>query len=66
MSKWSAASKKRALMARRGYANSRNVTPFMAPLMKAPKPIRVGPSKAEQRAEAAAALAQWQQKQKGA
>jgi hypothetical protein len=65
MTKWSAASKKRALMAKRGYANTRHVTPFMAPLMQAPKPMTIGPSKAEQRAQAAAALAQWQQKHKG-
>ena len=66
MGKWSAASKKRALMARHGYANSRQVTPFMAPLMQSPKTVTIGPSKAEQRAQAAAALEQWQQKQKGA
>jgi len=66
MTKWSAASKKRLLMQRRGFANSHQVTPFMAPLMQSPKPVTIGPSKAEQRAQAAAALEQWQQKQKGA
>jgi hypothetical protein len=66
MSKWSAASKKRALMQRRGFANSHQVTPFMAPLMQSPKPVTNGPSKAEQHAQAAEAFEQWLQKQKGA
>jgi hypothetical protein len=65
MSKWSAASQKRALMAKRGYANSRQLPQFTAPLL-APKPMTIGPSKAEQRAQAAQALEQWLQKQKGA
>jgi hypothetical protein len=63
--KWSAASKKRVLMAKRGFARSNRVMPFMAPLMQRPKPMTIGPSKAEQRAQATAALEQWQQKQKG-
>jgi hypothetical protein len=63
--KWSAANKKRALMTRRGFRNSRQQTPFMAPLLRAPRPIMVGPSKADLRQQADAALAQWQQKQKG-
>jgi hypothetical protein len=66
MSKWSAASKKRVLMKRRGFANSRQLPQCMAPLMRAPKPMTVGPSKADLRAQAAEALAQWQQKHKGA
>jgi hypothetical protein len=65
MTKWSAGSKKRLLMAKRGFASSNQVTPFMAPLMQRPKPMTIGPSKAEQRAQAAEALAQWQQKHKG-
>jgi hypothetical protein len=66
MTKWSAASQKRALMKRRGFANSRQLPQCMAPLMQSPKPVTIGPSKAEQRAQAAEALAQWQQKHKGA
>lgn len=66
MGKWSIASEKRALMARRGYTNSRQLPQCMAPLLQSPKPVTIGPSKAEQRAQAAEALAQWQQKQKGA
>jgi hypothetical protein len=65
MTKWSAASKKRLLMARRGYSNSRQLPQFAAPLL-APKPMTIGPTKAEQRVQAAHALEQWLQKQKGA
>jgi hypothetical protein len=63
MAKWSDASKKRTLMKRRGSSNSRQLPQFMAPLM-APKPMTIGPTKAEQRAQAAAALEQWQKRQK--
>ena len=62
MTKWSA--QKRSLMQRRGFMNSRQETPFAQPLMKAPKPSRVGPTKADLRKQADAALAAWQQ-QKG-
>jgi hypothetical protein len=65
MTNWSAANKKRALISRRGFVNSRRRTPFMVPMLRTPRPVPVGPSKAEQRAQAAEALEQWQQKQKG-
>ena len=62
--KWTAAAQKRALMKRRGFANSRQLPQSMAPLLQSPKPVTIGPSKAEQRAEADAALAEWKRRQK--
>lgn len=56
--------KKRALMARRGTTGGRGMPGIMGPLMRVPKATTLTVSKAEQRAQAAAALEQWRQ-QKG-
>jgi hypothetical protein len=53
----------RNVMRRQGRESKRVEVPFMAPLLpEKPQPAR-GPSKAEMRTEAAAALEQWRQKQ---
>jgi hypothetical protein len=63
MPRWGIADQKRLLMRVRGSAGARSLPQSNAPPMK---PLPAGPSKRELREQAAAALAQWQQKQKGA
>lgn len=65
MTDWSLTNKKRAMLLRRGFANSRRRTHFMVPMVRAPRPVPVGPSKAEQRALAADAIEEWLQRHKG-
>lgn len=57
MVNWSA-SKKRALMKRRGTEDAKEEPSFMQPLLKRQERPR-GPSKAQLRAEADAAYAEW-------
>lgn len=60
MASWST-SKKRALMRKRGTEGSREQPGMMRPLLPA-KEKRPQPSKADQRATAEAALAEWKAK----